>query len=225
MPTSIIHVHGSARDTRSPDSATIRVEVSKWGRDWNLTHQAVRSTVEGLMDDLQQLAADNPKALENPVVVQVSKRSWTDGIGVAYSETVDVAATFSDFQVMSQWVFTHSTETISVYRIDWSLTAATKKEATIALSVAAMREARRKAEAIAAAAGLVIVGIESLTEPPEAGDTSETLATLPGESPSATIEITPTPVDLVVRVEAQFRAELDPDSDTTTRRAPSLFFA
>ena len=222
MPLTDIKVYGSARDIRTPDRAEVRLKVSKWGRELPSIHQAVTLAVGALTDSLRQLAASYPQALGEPSIAQFSQKTWTDDIGTAYSESVDVTVLFSDFQAMSQWIFSHTLDLVQLQSIDWALSAAALSEVSISLRVEAMRDARRKAETFAVAAGLVIVGIQTLADPELAGAEPAPPQAPERQAPAVApigpngggIDITPVPVESTVRLAAHFLAE--PDQSTAS---------
>ncbi len=228
MPVTDIKVIGIAHDVRIPDRAEVRLQVSKWGRDWESTHRSVTGTVGGVTDAIKRLEEAQPQALHDYSISQISQRSWSDDIGAAYSETIDITMVFTDFQAMSDWVFTQSTETVRIRGIDWRLSAAARKELNISLSVEAIRDAQRKAETFAVAAGLTIVGIQTLAEPETVGASLPrprglAAATGRSESGDSGIDITPAPIETTVRIDAHFLAE--PETPTAasfqpTRRTP-----
>ena len=232
MPATEIKVLGSARDSRTPDRAEVRFRVNKWGRERDYMHRSVTAAVAELTDALRQLTDRQPQALEDHSVAQISQRSWKDDIGTAYSESVDVTVVFTDFQVMSQWIFNESSDTVRVVSIKWGLSTAAQTEVSIALGVEAVREARRKAETFAVAAGLTITGLQSLSEPapagnngtPAAGPTAPTTITVFDETEYG-IDITPIPIDSEVRLLAHFVAEPELDSQAlSTRRRMSVAY-
>ena len=231
MPVTDIKVSGSARDVRTPDRAEVRLQISKWGREWESIHRSVTAAVGGLTDAIKKIETIHPQALCDHSISQISHRTWTDDIGAAYSETVDVAVVFTDFQVMSQWIFAQSTETIHIHGITWDLSPAAKSELSISLSVEAIRDARRRAETFAVAAGLAIVGIQTLADTELTGGVIPPTVlfarkvSMPEGASEGGIDITPAPIETTVKVEAHFLAEPDPDSSpfpTTQPTNPSL---
>jgi len=220
MPVTDILVYGSARDTRAPDRAEVRLRVSRWGREWESTHKSVTAATGALMDTIAKLDARNPEALASHSIAQISQKSWTDDIGSAYSETVEITAVFIDFHAMSEWIFAQPSDTVSIQGIQWELSPTTQNELAIALSVEAMRSARRKAETFAAAAGLAIVGIQTLADPGLMDSTDPAMKRVPhvvvpepptrGASSTEGVDITPQPIETEIRIEAHFLADLAP---------------
>ena len=232
MPHTDIEVHGFARDVRTPDRAEVRLKVSKWGRDLASIHQSVAAAVNGLTTTIEQLDTTSPDALDNHEITQISQRSWTDDIGTAYAESVDVTVTFSDFQVMSQWIFQQPTDLVQVEGITWKLSPATQSAIGISLRVEAMKDARRKAETFAVAAGLVIVSIDTLTDDDISNNSSAVTpaADPPGRNGSGNnhlgINITPVPIETTVHLTAHFLAEPDEvDPHLLPRRTLQSFMA
>jgi len=177
-------------------------------------HETVRSAISAVMEALERLAVDHPGAVEEPSIAHVCQKSWIDDIGAAYSESVDVAVLFRDFQVMTAWILMQPYEMFHTHVIEWSLSQELKDDATIALSVQAVRDARRKAEIFATAAGLSITGMESLEDPrveePEHGPSEPTADTYPGvldDLPLREIVIAPPTIQTEVSVVAHFTAE------------------
>jgi len=231
MPVTDILVYGSARDTRTPDRAEVRLQVSKWGRDWESIHQSVTAAAGSLMDAIKELEAKKPQALVSHSIAQISQKSWTDDIGAAYSESVEVTAVFSDFHTMSQWIFAQPTETVNIQGITWALSPSAQSELAIALTVEAMRNARRKAETFAASAGLDIIGIQTLADPGLMNTTDTGTrqpvavtreATRHGTPSSGGIDITPTPIETEIRIEAHFLADLAANDAALFPRRRSL---
>ena len=228
MPLTDIKVFGTARDIRTPDRAEVRLKVSKWGRELTSIHHAVTAAVGTLTDSLRHLAASYPQALGEPSIAQFSQKTWSDDIGTAYSESVDVTVIFSDFQVMSQWIFSLSLDLVQLQSIDWALSAAAQSEVSISLRVEAMRDARRKAETFAVAAGLAIVGIQTLADPELSGDVPAPSAPQPapverptpgnGATGTTGIDVTPVPIESNVRLAAHFLAEPDQSTTVTSNR-------
>ena len=189
MSVTDIKVYGFARDSRTPNRAHVRLQVSKWGRDWETTHQAVMSGVGKVLDVIRSLMASKPQALQEPSITQISQKTWADDIGVAYSETVDVTVIFTDFHVMSQWIFKQPHGLFHVQRIEWRLSDDIEDEVNMTLSVQAVCNARLKAETFAAAAGLIITGIVALSDPQLATNQDITTSELPpSKSPSRQAE-------------------------------------
>ena len=190
-----------------------------------MTHRSVMAAVGTVMDVIQRLMRSHPQAVHDPSITQISQRTWEDDIGVAYSEAVEVSVTFTDFQVMSQWIFTQPHDVVRVQRIDWSLSPDIENELKIALCVDAIRDARRKAETFAAAAGLTLTGIMSLSDShPEEEDVEKPAPTeAPKSSPrqveptSSEIRITPSIIHTEVCVAAHFTAEAERIHDTFVR--------
>ncbi|MCL2470558.1 MAG: SIMPL domain-containing protein [Propionibacteriaceae bacterium] len=235
MPVTDIKVYGSARDIRTSDRAEVRLKVSKWGRDWDSTHDSVMGAVDSIINEVKKLMTDNPQGLYEPTIEHLSQKTWNDDIGTAYSESVNVAVVFTDFQVMSHWIFVLTSDTTQVESISWGLAQATKKELNIALCVEAMSNARRQAETLAVSAGLTITGIQTVADPGLFGTTSSVVTeptsseptTTPGGHEDDAIDITPTMIETVVRLAVHFLAEPDPDHNSfpAARRTPSPFFS
>jgi len=216
MLTTEIRVLGSARTSRAPDLAEVRLQVSRWGREWNSTHQAVTAATNELIDVIKRLMVKNPLALEEPSIAQISQKSWSDDVGPAFSETVTVSVTFTDFQVMSRWILL-SHKTLHVRGIDWMLSPQTKERLTILLSIEAVRDARKQAEILAAATGLRITDLQSLADPrteiasaphptEDMGSSHEDNPSHNSSAPTSEITITPAPVYAEVTVAATFLA-------------------
>jgi uncharacterized protein YggE len=230
MPVTDIKVYGYARAARTPDRAELRLQVNKWGRDWESIHRSVTAEVAALTDTIARLGADHPQAVYEHLISQISQKSWTDNIGPAYSETVDVTATFTDFQVMSDWVFRQSSDTVHIMGIEWGLSVPARNEMSIALSVEAMYDARRKAETYAVAAGLTILGIRTLADPglvtqEEAAPATPAPTVKPTPktgTPSDSIDITPAPIETEVRIAVHFVAEPDIGPDVPPDFAPDV---
>ncbi|MDR2974734.1 MAG: SIMPL domain-containing protein [Propionibacteriaceae bacterium] len=220
MTVTDIKVTGSARDTRVPDRAELHLQISKWGRDWATTHRTVAASVGALSEAIKQLEVDSPQALYDHSIAQVSQSTWSDEIGAAYAETVDVTMVFTDFQVMSDWIFAHSNETVHIQGIDWQLSPAAKNDLAISLSVEAMRDARRRAETYAVAAGLTIIGINTIADPGLMGEPRNDpmpfarVAAMKANASADVIDITPSAIETVAQVEAHFLAEPDPSATT-----------
>ena len=213
-----ISVYGRAVDSRVADRAQLRFQVSRWGREWDTTHETVKVAIASVMETLDRLQLDHPRALGDPSISQICQRSWIDDIGVAYSESADVSVFFNDFQVMTAWILMQPNEMFRNHTIDWSLSQAVRDEISIALSVQAVRDARRKAEIFATAAGLAITGMQTLEDPytteseqPGLLDTTEYSAVL--DDSSSEIIIAPTTITTEVRIVAHFSAE--PESEHT----------
>ncbi|MCL2482779.1 MAG: SIMPL domain-containing protein [Propionibacteriaceae bacterium] len=234
MSVTDIKVYGTARDIRTSDRAEVRLKVSKWGRDWDSTHESVMAAVESIINEVKKLMADHPQGLYAPTKEQLSQKTWTDDIGTAYSESVNVAVVFSDFQVMSHWIFALSSDTTQVESINWVLSKATKKELNIALCVEAMSNARRQAETLAVAAGLTITAIQTVSDPALFATTTAIVPepatpapTTPADNDDEAIDITPTMIETTVRIAVHFLAEPDPEHNSfpAARRTPSPFFS
>ena len=213
-----ISVYGRAVDIRVADRAQLRFQISRWGREWDTTHETVKVAIASAMETLDRLLIDHPRALEEPYIAQICQKSWIDDIGVAYSESADVSVFFNDFQVMTAWILMQPNEMFRNHTIKWSLSQAIRDEISIALSVQAVRDARRKAEIFATAAGLAITGMQTLEDPytaeseqPGLLDTTEYSGTL--DDPSSEITIAPTTITTEVRIVAHFSAE--PESEHT----------
>jgi len=225
--TTDISVYGYACDTRIADRAQLRFQVSRWGREWDSTHETVKTAIASVMDDLDQLSADNPRALSEPSIAQICQKSWIDDIGVAYSESVDISVSFVDFQVMTAWILQQPTEMFHTHSIEWSLSQAVRDETSIALSVQAVRDARRKAEIYATAAGLVITGVSKLDDSCvlDAGpDPEAPVEDHPGlldEAAPGEITISPTNITTEMRILAYFLAE--PESEHTAYTQSAQF--
>lgn len=221
MTVTDIKVYGFAKDSRSPDRAEVRLQMSRWGRDWEATHQAVKSGVGVVLDALKQVAVDYPTALGDPTISQISQRTWADDIGVAYSEAVDITVVFTDFYVMSEWIFRQPASLFRVMSIGWQLSPAVMNEVNIVLSVDAVRDARRKAETFATAAGLEIIGLAALSDPQlvaeKDADMGEprpvpTNTAQQSDSSNDEVRITPTPIENEICIWAHFIAEPEPET-------------
>jgi|GEM_PF-1443317 len=224
MQFTDIKVYGWARDVRIPDRAEVRLQVSRWGRDWQSMHQSVAGAVGALTEAVHRFEAENPQALSSHNIGQVSQRTWVDDIGTAYSETVDVIMVFTDFYIMSQWLFHQSPDLFQIHSIRWNLSATARTEMDIALSVEAVRDARRKAETYAVAAGLVLVGVQTLSDP-EPDEETDPLVTEPAISVASSngrstggsrlnIDITPLPIETQTRIAVHYLAAPDPERST-----------
>ncbi|MCL2735100.1 MAG: SIMPL domain-containing protein [Propionibacteriaceae bacterium] len=215
MPTTDIRVYGFARDIRTSDRAEVRLKVSGWGHDATATHETVTDTVESVLTTLKDLAAKHPDGLAQPWIGQHSQKNWSDDIGASFSECVRVNAVFTDFEVMSQWIFHVSTEMVKVERITWGFQDDTKNEIDIALSIEAVNNARRQAETFAVAAGLDITGIRTIADPnlldadrPEPVDTPiADDVTAHQEQHMDTIDITPAVIETTAQIAVHFIAE------------------
>jgi len=221
-----INVYGRACDSRVADRAQLRFQLSRWGREWDTTHETVKVAIASVMEELDRLLIDHPRALGEPSIAQVCQRSWIDDIGVAYSESVDVSVSFNDFQVMTAWILMQPNEMFRNHTIEWSLSQSVKDEMTIALSVQAVRDARRKAEIFATAAGLTITGMQALEDPcvEESEQTSVLASSQPpgmDEYASSEIIIAPTTISTEVRIVAHFAAE--PESEHTAYTQSAQF--
>lgn len=236
MTTTDIRVLGSARDSRTADRAEICLKVSKWGRDWDYLHQSVMTEVNALLDNLTALVGRNPQSLQEPVVSRVSQKTWNDTIGVAYSEAMLVSVIFTDFQVMSQWVFALTNEHSRSITINWKLSRTARNDLNIALGVEAVRDAQRRAETLAAAANLRIIGIQQIADPEMVRAATPAPIHEVAEAPAASderqdsIDITPAVISTEVRVAVHFVAKPAFDSDpvqfeTPSTRSSTLFFA
>jgi len=222
-----ISVYGCARDSRVADRAQLRFQVSRWGREWDTTHETVKVAIASIMEELDRLLLDHPRALGEPSIAQVCQKSWIDDIGGAYSESADITVVFNDFQVMTAWILMQPNEMFRNHTIEWSLSQAVRAEMSIALSVQAVRDARRKAEIFATAAGLMITGLQILEDPciqeseqngflgmaDQAGATDE--------SSISEIVIAPTTIATEVRIAAHFAAE--PESEHTAYTQSAQF--
>jgi uncharacterized protein YggE len=174
------------------------------------------SGVNVVLDALKQVSTDYPKAIGTPEITQISQRTWADDIGVAYSEAVDVSVVFTDFHVMSEWIFQQPHGLFRVKAIDWQLSPALEKEVNIALSVEAVRNARRKAETFATASGLTITGIVTMSDP-QLVTTSDTSLNEPRpvppqpthrtETTTDEVKITPMPIESEICIWAHFSAQ------------------
>jgi len=220
-----ISVYGRASDSRIADRAQLRFQVNRWGREWDTTHETVKVAIASVMEELDRLLLDHPRALGEPSIAQVCQKSWIDDIGVAYSESVDVSVFFTDFQVMTAWILMQPNEMFRNHTIEWSLSQTVRDEISIALSVQAVRDARRKAEIFATAAGLTITGMQTLEDPyvkesevDGCFDPSEPVSV--EDSPSQII-IAPTTITTEVRIVAHFAAE--PESEHTAYTQSAQF--
>ena len=221
-----ISVYGRASDSRVADRAQLRFQVNRWGREWDTTHETVKVAIASVMEELDRLLLDHPRALGEPSIAQVCQRSWIDDIGVAYSESVDVSVFFTDFQVMTAWILMQPNEMFRNHTIEWSLSQTVRDEMSIALSVQAVRDARRKAEIFATAAGLAITGMQTLEDPSvnesennRLVDEAEHMSM--SEDSSSEIVIAPTTITTEVRIVAHFSAE--PESEHTAYTQSAQF--
>jgi len=204
----------------------LRFQVSRWGREWDTTHETVKVAIASVMEELDRLLLDHPRALGEPSIAQVCQRSWIDDIGVAYSESVDVSVSFNDFQVMTAWILMQPNDMFRNHTIEWSLSQSVKDEMSIALSVQAVRDARRKAEIFATAAGLTITGMKTLDDPYTEESVQTGLLDMvdnPGmvDDSSSEIVIAPTTITTEVRIVAHFSAE--PESEHTAYTQSAQF--
>jgi len=219
-------VHGYASDSRQANRAKLRFQINRWGREWDSTHETVKYAIESVMDDLERLSTEHPKAVGHSTIAQACQKSWLDDIGSAYSESVDVYVIFSDFEVMSTWILQQPPEMFHNYTIEWSLSQAVRDEMNIALSVQAVRDARRRAEIFATAAGMSITRLETLEDPPSA-DTERGRLRLPTDSSSGMIEdnppgeilIAPKIIRTEVHIVAHFTAEPESENSEHTQSA------
>ena len=221
-----ISVYGRASDSRIADRAQLRFQVNRWGREWDTTHETVKVAIASVMEELDRLLVDHPRALGEPSIAQVCQRSWIDDIGVAYSEAVDVSVVFTDFQVMTAWILMQPNEMFRNHTIEWSLSQTVRDEMSIALSVQAVRDARRKAEIFATAAGLAITGMQTLEDPLVNESEDNRLADEPehmsmSDDSSSEIVIAPTTITTEVRILAHFSAE--PESEHTAYTQSAQF--
>ncbi|MDR2896106.1 MAG: SIMPL domain-containing protein [Propionibacteriaceae bacterium] len=218
MPPTDIIVTGQARDLRAPDRALLRVHVSKTGRDWASTHHKVTLAVAGVTEAIKQLQLDHPQAIYEHSISQVSQRSWTDDSGAVFSEAVDIAVVFVDFAVMSDWIFNQTSEVVAAESVQWQLSPAARNELRISLSVEAVRDARRKAETLALAAGLTITGIKTITDPgwtdqAPAGPMMRAMIAGVNADDSQAIDITPSSIETAVRVDIAYLADVETTVD------------
>jgi len=222
-----ISVYGRAWDSRGADRAQLRFQVSRWGREWDTTHETVKVAIASVMEELDRLQLDHPRALGEPSIAQVCQKSWIDDIGVAYSESVDVTVVFNDFQVMTAWILMQPNEMFRNHTIEWNLSQTVRDEISIALSVQAVRDARRKAEIFATAAGLTITGMVTLEDPTIQESEQSSLfdmtdqAGVMDESSTSEIIIAPTTITTEVRILAHFAAE--PESEHTAYTQSAQF--
>lgn len=217
MTTDII-VRGQARDVRDPDLAELTLVAQTEARDQATAHATVGSAVAALTASAAALQTANPGACDGLSASQAHQSSWTSKMGQRFTETVTATMRFTDFAVMSEWVFANTNAIVQLQHISWQLSRPVRDAVRRQLGMAAVADARDRAETFADAAGLTVIAVARLADP---GLLFGSARINSDEIPLATrarflgaavtddqgIDLTPDPIETTALVEAHFLAE------------------
>ena len=170
-PGPRITVRGSHTEYRRPERATVQVRVGLEGPAPAAVHAAATRAATALTEDLRDLHDGD----RGPVTWWSSDqlRTWAhrpwnqDGklLPLVHHAQVELQAKFSDFDRLSDWLgVAMGVDGVSLQGIDWTLTEARKRDLVEQVRVAAVRDARDRAQAYADALGLGPVRVVALAD-------------------------------------------------------------
>lgn len=211
-----IRVRGTHTVTVPPECATVRAALSLEGPQPEPVFSAISAALADVKASIEAL--HHPK--RGPVTwysfdqVRVSaRRPWnSDGqqLPLVYSAVVPIAATFSDFDELANWVsWSISVDGLSIGHVQWDLTKAKRVKTERATRQKAVRDAQRRAQDYADALELGTVAVRSISDPGVGAAAPVARAALaaqsgPGGGGAPEFALRPDDVEVSAVVEAAF---------------------
>jgi len=162
MSDVVITVRGEHETRIAPECAVAHLTIRTEGPERGAVVERIAALAEPVRDDLAQRKGDGTVAEWSSQRVAVwSERPWNpEGRRLApvHYATVDFAATFTDFAVLSWWAGeVAEREGVQLGWIDWQLTPETRAKTEREVATEAVGVAVTRAAAYASALGLVNV--------------------------------------------------------------------
>lgn len=164
-----IRVRGSHSVSLAAEIGLARLAVQFEGEDAGATMTQAQSLANRIQAELRALPAD---ALERFSFEAPQRYSWQptapDGsiLPPRTTVTIEITAAFRDFEVLGERTADWGAHPgVQLRGVEWSLTPETKAANADAVLAEAVRDARRRAEVLAAAAGAGEVRILEIADP------------------------------------------------------------
>jgi uncharacterized protein YggE len=208
MSETTITVTGRADAQVPPERATVSISVHLDGPDAAEPLRGATELAKRLTTELRQLhdpTAGPVTSWSSDQLRTWSARPWNaDGVELplVHHAAVGIRAEFSNFDGLSAWLGAAAQLSgVSVANIHWALLDETRDRTMSELRARAVQDATDKASSYAAAIGHTTVVPVALTEEDDGQLMRMSKVEYGG---GADIEFTPTPVDIIARVEVRF---------------------
>lgn len=156
-----ITVRGSSESTHAPELATVHLSVAVEGATRDGVFGAVSQSAAAIAAQVTPMLNEHSGPVTRWTSEQIrtwSHRPWNESgrqLPQVHHAAVEFEVRFSDFAALSRWISTVVPLTgVTVAGIEWSLTDARRAELTEQSRVAAVHDARTKAESYANSLGL-----------------------------------------------------------------------
>ncbi|MDR0435210.1 MAG: SIMPL domain-containing protein [Propionibacteriaceae bacterium] len=218
MATRIV-VSGAAEASWAPDKGIVIVQAGVNGEP---NQDQVRQRSSRAQEAVKQLVAafmaEHPRALTQHVT-NVVRTSWTEYKvrQTKHADVVTMKLSFRKAELLSAFVARIRGVADASIRVSWELTPAKRQRLERSLWQQAVQDARRKADAYAAAVGLRITGVSTISDPGLLSSDDAIsgyrnaeltgLRSFKAEPENDYIELTPEPIRQQVTVVAHFTAE------------------
>ena len=160
---AILAVQGTGMVSLDPDTATIQLGVREASKHVNLAQAAVNAKVAKVVAKLKGMGVQDKDIHTSSISIYEDYGNSSSSMGTRYFAENTLSVTIRDIENAGKYidaVFAAGANTFSGISFSASDTEAAKKRA-LELSV---ENARKKADVLAAAAGMRIAGIKSVTE-------------------------------------------------------------
>lgn len=162
MSDVVITVRGEHETRIAPERAIAHLTIRTEGHDRGTVVERMAALTEPVRDDLASRKSDGSVAEWTSQRVSVwSERPWNNEgkrLAPVHYASVDVAATFTDFGVLSWWVGeVAEREGVQLGWIEWKLTPETRAATERSVATAAVGVAVERATSYAGALGLANV--------------------------------------------------------------------
>lgn len=215
-----ITVRGENEARLTPERAVAHVSASVDGPERGLVVERIAALAAPVRADLTARKADGSVADWSSQRVSVwSDRPWNNEgrqLDLVHHASVELAATFTDFMVLSDWLNSVAAQDgIQVGIVEWQLSPETRTRVEREVATAAVAVAVDRATAYAAAIGLTtvtpveIADLGLLTDGQEHGGSHRTFAKSAmamDAAGSGPVDFQPDDIVVTAAVEARFRA-------------------
>lgn len=219
-----ITVRAEALGRRAPEVAVLNVRASHESGSQDESAGRAHELMKSLSDELRELQSRQPEVVERLVVLPVALRSWrpwnSEGkqLPRRFEATGRVEVALRDFGVLARLVEQWGRrDGVGFDAPRWELDEGSRRDLEAEVTTEAVRQARRRAEVMAAASGFTTVvpvqvadtGLLREAAGPEAmmrGGVRAAAFAAPGGEDEG-FDLTPREVEVGVQVEAVFLAE------------------
>ena len=217
-----ITVVGTARASLAPERATLHLTLGHEGGDKAQVLQATTELVQSFSAYVDELRHAQPSPTTWSAILPVRTRSWRpwsdkgEVLPMRHAAASDVQVKYRDFGALARTVDAWGgLAGVTVSRVEWALTEATRTAQEAAVLRRAVEDARARAQAMATAAGHGEVRWLELADPgllqggarPTGGDTYTPAAMRAGKAEGGGgADVAPEDIAWQVQVHARFVA-------------------